>query len=452
MKKQYLSRYALSLCLPLLITPALAAVDASQADKLGTSLTPVGAERAGNADGSIPEWTGGLPKEAGKVTDGFREDPFAGETPLFTITAQNLDQYRDKLSPGQQALFVRYPTTYKIPVYPSHRSVAWPPAAYKIARKNATDTKLVEGGNGLHNYKSPLAFPVPQSGLETLWNHITRYKGGSFTREAASFITTPNGEYSWKVERDRLAYSEELLDYDPAESKNILYYFTSLNIAPSRDVGGVLLVHETLDQVKEPRMAWQYNAGQRRVRRAPQIAYDSPGPGNLRTIDQNDMFNGSPDRYDWQLVGKRELYVPYNSFRLADPTNSYDMLITPGHINQDKTRYELHRVWEVIGTLKEGQRHVYSKRHLFIDEDSWTILTADHYDNRGGLWRVSENHLLPLYDVQTQISAGEMTYDLNSGRYLANIMFNEIKNAYKFGLKAKTGDFTPTALRTMGIR
>lgn len=452
MKKLYFAHCAVSLCLPLLLTTAHAAVDAAQADTLGTVLTPVGAERAGNTAGTIPEWTGGLPKDAGKVIDGFRQDPFADETPLFTITAQNLDQHRDKLSPGQQALFARYSATYKIPVYTSHRSVTWPQAAYDIARKNATDTKLVEGGNGLQNYKSPLAFPIPQSGLEALWNHITRYRGGSFSRETAAFMTTPNGDYSWKVERDRLAYSEELLDYNPQKSQNILYYFTSMNVAPSRDVGGVLLVHETLDQVKEPRMAWQYNSGQRRVRRAPQIAYDSPGPGNLRTTDQTDMFNGSPDRYNWQLVGKREMYVPYNSFRLAAPSSSYDDLITPGHLNQDKTRYELHRVWEVIGTLKEGQRHVYAKRHLFIDEDSWTILAGDHYDNRGSLWRVSENHILPLYDVQTQISAGELTYDLNSGRYLANYMFNEIKNAYQFGLKAKTGEFTPAALRTIGIR
>ncbi|TBU96758.1 DUF1329 domain-containing protein [Phytopseudomonas dryadis] len=452
MKTTNLSRYALSLCLPLLINAASAAVDAAQADRLGNSLTPVGAERAGNAAGTIPEWTGGLPRDAGKVTDGFREDPFAGETPLFTITAQNLEQYRKQLSPGQQALFARYPGTYKMPVYPSHRSVAWPQKAYEVARKNALATQAVESGNGLEHYASPLAFPIPQNGLEVLWNHITRYRGGSFTRETTAFMTTPTGDYSWKTERDRLAYSEELLDYDPDKSKNILYYFTSENIAPARDVGGVLLVHETLNQVKEPRMAWQYNAGQRRVRRAPQVAYDSPGPGNLRTTDQTDMFNGSPDRYDWQLIGKREMYVPYNSFRLAAPGNSYDELITPGHLNQDKTRYELHRVWEVIGTLKAGQRHVYAKRHLFIDEDSWTIVEADHYDSRGNLWRVSENHLLPLYDVQTQISAGELTYDLISGRYLANYMFNKVKNAYRFGLKSKTSDFTPAALRTIGIR
>lgn len=452
MKKQNLSRFALSLCLPLLINPAFAAVDPAKASELDSKLTPVGAERAGNAAGTIPEWTGGLPRDAGKVIDGFREDPFAGEAPLFTITAQNIDQYRDKLSPGQIAMFTRYPSTYKIPVYPSHRSMAWPQKAYEAAHRNAEVTRTVQGGNGLENYTSPLAFPLPQNGLEVIWNHITRYKGGSFIREASTYMTTPGGEYSWKTERDRLAYPSELLDYSPETSQNILFYFISQNVAPAREAGGITLVHETLDQVKQPRMAWQYNAGQRRVRRAPQVAYDSPGPGNMRTTDQADMFSGSPDRYDWQLIGKREMYVPYNSYRLASPDIKPEELITPGHLNQEKTRYELHRVWEIVATLKSGQRHIYSKRHLFIDEDSWTIVEADHYDSRGSLWRVSENHIIPLYDVQAPISAGEMTYDLLSGRYVANYMLNQIKNPFQFGFKFKTYDFAPSTLRTMGIR
>lgn len=429
-----------------------AAVDASEAAKLGTTLTPVGAEKSGNAAGSIPAWTGGLPKDAGKVVDGFRQDPFAAEKPLFVIDNKNVGNYQVNLTPGQLAMFKRYPETYKIPVYTTHRSANWPEVTYEKIKKNALQTQSIAGGNGLENYNSPLAFPIPKNGLEVIWNHITRYRGDSYERVTSSYMTTPSGDYSWKTERDKLAFSEQLSDYDPQTQKNILYYFTSENIAPARDVGGVLLVHETLDQVKEPRMAWQYNSGQRRVRRAPQVAYDSPGPGNLRTNDQLDMFNGSPDRYEWKLIGKKELYIPYNSYRLAAPANTVEDLIRPGHLNQDKTRYELHRVWEVVATLKPGERHVYSKRHLFIDEDTWSIVEADHYDSRGDLWRVSENHLLALYDVSVTISAAEMTYDLTSGRYLANYMINSIKNAYQFGVKTKSSDFTPAALRNIGIR
>ena len=144
--------------------------------------------------------------------------------------------------------------------------------------------------------------------------------------------------------------------------------------APARLAGGILLVHETLDQVKKPRDAWLYNPGQRRVRRAPQVAYDNPGTAadNMRTTDQLDMFNGAPDRYDWKLVGKREIYVPYNSYRLQDPKLKYKDIITPLHINPDHLRYELHRVWVVEATLQTGERHIYKKRVFYIDEDSWS--------------------------------------------------------------------------------
>ncbi|WP_121359608.1 DUF1329 domain-containing protein, partial [Pseudomonas aeruginosa] len=106
------------LALSLLATQVMAAISADEAAKLGTSLTPLGAEKAGNADGSIPAWDGGLATNAGSVDSrGFLANPYASEQPLFTITAQNVDQYKDKLTPGQLAMFKRYPDTYKIPVY-----------------------------------------------------------------------------------------------------------------------------------------------------------------------------------------------------------------------------------------------------------------------------------------------------------------------------------------------
>ena len=41
---------------------AAAVTTTEQVARFDADLTPVGAERAGNADGSIPEWTGGLAK------------------------------------------------------------------------------------------------------------------------------------------------------------------------------------------------------------------------------------------------------------------------------------------------------------------------------------------------------------------------------------------------------
>ncbi|MBD9423983.1 DUF1329 domain-containing protein [Pseudomonas sp. PDM15] len=444
-----------ALALSMLATSVMAAVSADEAAKLGTTLTPLGAEKAGNADGSIPEWTGGLPQNAGTADGrGFLSDPFASEQPLFTITAQNVDQYKDKLTPGQQAMFKRYPDSFKIPVYPTHRSATAPQSVLDDVKANATNTKLVEGGNGLENFKTAYPFPIPQNGLEAIWNQITRYRGGSVRRLVTQATPQANGSYSLVYFQDEFTFPTSLTDYDPSKPSNILFYFKQRVTAPARLAGNVLLVHETLNQVKEPRLAWLYNAGQRRVRRAPQVSYDGPGTAadGLRTSDNFDMYNGAPDRYDWKLNGKKEIYIPYNSYRMDSPKLKYADIIKAGHLNPEHTRYELHRVWHVTGTLKAGERHIYAKRDVFIDEDSWQAAVIDHYDGRGALWRVAEAHSQYYYDKQVPWYTVETLHDIISGRYLALGMKNEEKQSYDFNYKAASTDYTPAALRQAGVR
>jgi hypothetical protein len=208
-----------------------------------------------------------------------------------------------------------------------------------------------------------------------------------------------------------------------------------------------------MDQVKEPRRAWVYNAGRRRVTRAPNVAYDNPGTAadGQRTSDQFDMFNGAPDRYEWTLVGKKEMLVPYNSYKLHAKGVKVGEILKPNHINPDLTRHELHRVWVVDAKLKPGTSHLYSRRTFYIDEDSWQILAADQYDGRGQLWRVSEAHCINYYDVQAFWSTLEVHHDLQNGRYLAVGLDNE-NRMYDFGIKRTPADFNPEALRRDGVR
>ena len=455
MKRTKLILQTGAMALSMLAGSVMAAVSAEEAAKLGNSLTPLGGEMAGNADGSIPAWTGGLKPSAGKADDrGFLDNPYAGEQPLFTITAQNMDQYKDKLTPGQQALFKRYPTTYKIPVYKTHRSASSPEVVYEAARHNALNTKLVEGGNGLENFKMAHAFPIPQNGMEVAWNHLTRYRGGSVRRQIVQATPQVNGSFNLVYFQDEFTYRENLKDYDPNKPSNVLFYFKQRVTAPSRLAGNVLLVHETLNQVKEPRLAWLYNAGQRRVRRAPQVSYDGPGTAadGLRTADNLDMFNGALDRYDWKLNGKKEIYIPYNNYAVDSPKHKYADILKAGHVNQDLIRYELHRVWHVTATLKNGERHIYAKRDFFIDEDSWQAAQIDHYDGRGNLWRVAEAMTEHFYHVGVTGYAFETLYDLQSGRYLALGMKNEEKKGVDYGFIASENEYTPTALRQAGVR
>ncbi|MBD9424491.1 DUF1329 domain-containing protein [Pseudomonas sp. PDM15] len=455
MNNKTLSAYSLALAYALYSSASWAAVSADQANQLGTTLTPLGAEMAGNADGSIPAWTGGLTKDAGVVSaTGFPSDPFADEQPLFTITAQNVAQYQDKLTPGQQAMLKRYAASYQIPVYPSHRSVGLPDEVYKAAKSNATKTSMVEGGNGLSDFSTAIPFPIPQNGLEVVWNHITRYRGGSAKRNHVQATPLASGKFVPVYFKQQFTFRDRIKDFNPANPGNVLFYYKQLVTAPARQAGDVVLVHETLNQVKEPRMAWIYNAGQRRVRRAPQISYDGPYPASegQRVADNLDMYNGAPDRYDWKLVGKREIYIPYNSFKLDSPTLKYSDIVQPGHLNPTHTRYELHRVWQVEGTLKKGERHIYAKRVFFIDEDSWQIALADHYDSRGSLWRTAEGHLTPRYDIQVPWLGVEALYDLINGRYIVSGMRNEEKDPIEFGFSSLSSEYTPAALRNAGIR
>jgi len=445
-----------ALALTLLAGQVMAAVSPEEAAKLGTSLTPLGAQKEGNAEGSIPAWTGGLKPGAAPVSNRFLGNPFESEKPLFVITPANAEQYKDKLSAGQLAMFKRYPNTYKIPVYATHRTAAAPQEIYDAAKKSALNTQPVDGGNGLSNFSDSrsFAFPIPKNGVEVLWNHLTRYRGFNQRRQMVQATPQVDGAFTIVEFEDEMAFPQYMSGDDKAGSANIFAYYKQRVTAPARLAGNVVLLHETIDQVKEPRLAWVYNAGQRRVRRAPQIAYDGPGTASdgMRTSDNGDLFNGAPDRYDWKLIGKKEMYIPYNNYRLASPTLKYADILKAGHINQDLTRYELHRVWEVEGTLKPGQRHIYAKRHMYFDEDTWQLAEVDHYDGRGQLWRVGEGMAINDYEQGVGTYAGQVLYDLIAGRYLVMGLGNEYKQGVEYGVKPKLAEFTPAALRNAGIR
>jgi hypothetical protein len=454
MKQNMISR---SLALATLSCATLlchAAVSPEQAARLGQDLTPVGAERAGSADGVIPAWDGGLTSQPAGYSRGMHHpDPFADDRPLFVVTAANMDQHAEYLTDGHKAMLRAYPDSYKIPVYPTRRSASYPDEVYQATRENAVNARLVGDGDGVSGTRFGYPFPIPQRGEEVMWNHLMRYRGQGASRTIAQAAPTRRGDYTLVQFHDNFLFNYGGAGGAVTEDENILLYLRQNVIAPARLAGSILLVHETLDQVKEPRRAWTYNVGQRRVRRAPNVAYDNPGTASdgMRTSDQFDMFNGALDRYNWKLVGKRELLVPYNSYKLHSDSVKVSDILTPLHINQDLTRYERHRVWVVEATLREGTRHIYPRRIFYVDEDSWQILVVEQFDGRGELWRVSEGFAVNYYEVPCLWTTMEVHTDLQSGRYLAIGMDNELE-PYDFTDILSPADFTPANLRREGVR
>lgn len=453
MKKLTLISSAIALVLSCSVA---AKITPEQAARLGNDLTPLGAEKAGNADGSIPEWTGGITSAPAGYTAGMHHlDPFKDDKVLLTIDKTNLEQYSSLLSPGQIKLFDIYPDTYKMNVYQSRRTASYPQYVYDATKNIATKAELIEGGNGIVNAAIGIPFPIPKNGLEAVWNHLLRFRGVAASRNGGQAAPTAAGAYTiiGFDEQIMFKYSEPNATAEALTAENILFRFKQGVTSPARLAGTALLVHETMDQVKTPRQAWTYNTGQRRVRRAPNVAYDAPGTASdgLRTTDDFDMFNGSPDRYNWELKGKQELYIPYNSYKLHSNEVKYADLLMAGHLNPEYVRWEKHRVWVVEATLKDNTRHVYGKRVFYIDEDSWQIHVADLYDNRNELYRVAVAHGLNYYEVPTHWSTLEVYHDLNSRRYIAIGLDNEDK-MYNFSVNLTDADFTPAALRREGTR
>lgn len=435
-------------------TVSWAQPSAEDVARLGKDLSPFGAIKSGNADGTIPPWEGGIvePPEDYKPGD-HHPDPYADDEILFTINKDNMAEHANKLSAGHKAMLETYSDSFYLNVYPTHRSASAPQRIYDAAIKNTASAKLTESGNGVTGAINSVPFPIPSSGLEAIWNHILRWRGVTTARHFSQAAPNRNGNYTLVKFYDEfnMQYAKEGMS--EAQLNNVILQFKQAVLAPPRLAGGILLVHETLDQFKEPRKAWLYNPGQRRVRRAPNVAFDNPGTASdgMRTTDQYDMFTGSPERYNWELLGRKEIYVPYNSYKLHSDTLKYDDILKPLHVNPEHLRYELHRVWVVEATLKDNTRHIYKRRTFYIDEDSWQILLVDQYDNRDQLWRVSEGHVINYYEMPMLWTTLEVHTDLQAGRYLAFGLDNEDK-MYEFGFERTAADYTPSALRRDGRR
>lgn len=427
---------------------AQAKVTPEQAAKLENELTPIGAERAGNAAGTIPSWDGGITRVPSNYTKGAHHpDPYSEDKILFTIDSSNFKQYLSTLTNGQLAMFKKYPT-YKINVYPTRRTASYPEKIYDFSKRNAVQAELTQDGAGLLNAKVGVPFPIPQSGLEVVWNHLTRYRGESAKGEYVQIAPQKDGSFvPYKYQQESLQFYVQ----EQPEKDEFLFLYKQRITAPSRKSGEVLLVHETMNQVSDPRRAWRYDPGRRRSMRVPTVAYDAVANGSdgLSTVDNFDMFSGSPDKYNWKIIGKKEMYVPYNSYQLHSKDLAYEDIIQAGHLNQDHTRYELHRVWMVEAELKTGQSNIYKKRVFYFDEDSWQALLVDHYNEDGELWRVAEAHVINYYEVPVLWSTVTTIYDLKAGRYVAHGLNNQ-EEMFTFNNKMTYRQFTSSALRREG--
>ncbi len=417
----------------------------------GAVLTPLGAERAGNPEGTIPAWDGGISgPPPGYQPSRHEADPFPDDQVLFTVTAQNVERYREMLSEGQVALLEAYPDTWRMNVYRTRRTASYPQWVYEAVQENARSAVLVtEGKGGVKNARVSSPFPIPRSGVEALWNHNLRWRGIRTQHSTGRAAVTRRGRYSIVLREIDQGFPYGVREPGPFVRRypNLMIAYKFRTIQPPFLSGQGGLVIEPIDQTESPRKIWIYNRSIKRVIRTPTFGYGMPATDSdgLRTVDEFELFNGAPDMFEWTLKGKRELLIPYNAYRIHSSDIDHGQILQQKHINPDLARFELHRVWIVEGRLRDGANHVYSRRVFYLDEDSWQVSASDSYDLDGNLWRTAMAHGLNYYTVPVHLSTLDVHHDLAEGRYFVDGLDNRRK-PWRFLDGADPREFSPNAL------
>ena len=446
-----LHRTAAALLAALLgMAAAHAAVTPEEAAKLKTELTPFGAEKAGNKDGSIPAWTGGYSTPIpGDKPGGRRGDPFKDDKPLYSVTAKNVDQHAGKLSDGVKALLKKYPDSFRLDVYPTRRTAVAPQWVYDNTAKNALRAKL--DGHKLVGAYGGIPFPMPKSGLEAIWNHKLSWRGSAWEADFNQYQITANGKVVLTTDgriRQRMPYYFDDGSVDSFEG--VHWEVNLLNVGPPIRAGEMIVGRQHVDEEKS--QSYVYLTGQRRVRKLPNACCDTPTPATagLMSFDELSVFSGRTDRFDWKLVGKKELLVPYNQNRFLQARDAE--IIKGQHLNPDHVRWELHRVWVVEASLAAGQRHQAPKSIYYLDEDTWLAVLGDRWDANGQLWKTLWvfNYVMPDFPGTVQQTFG--FYDLLSGQaYVANVL-NDKSFHHRPSKRWPTETFTGDGLAAQGVR
>ncbi|MFS2138983.1 DUF1329 domain-containing protein [Duganella sp. Dugasp56] len=430
---------------------ATAAVTTDEAAKLKSSLTPLGGEKAGNKDGSIPAWDGGWTKPVpGKKLGDVPVELFSNEKPIAQISAKNMAQYADKLSEGVKALMKKYPDTFRIDVYPTHRTAAAPSWTYENTFKNATQCKLKDGGLSVEGCYGGIPFPIPKDGSELIWNYLLRVEAESVDLGFKNIVVNSDGSHTLATRNDETyQFPYNFKDGSAAKWNGEYVFVRFITTAPPFKVGESLVIRDSVTP-KDSRNAWQYLVGQRRVRRAPTVGFDTPDfvASGSNYFDEVKGFLGHPERYTWKLVGKKEMYIPYN-------TNGFlgakvDEAVSRNHLNPDKLRWELHRVWEVEATIASGKRHAVPKRTFYFDEDTYILTLLDGFDAEGKLWRTSMTTPFVEPAIPAVVTLPVAVFNLQAGTMSGVQMLNE--EYYKVVSKRPDSYFTGDAIAGDGAR
>ncbi len=371
-------------------------------------------------------------------------DPYSDDNVILIIDKNNFEEFSETiLTPGQVEMFKLYPNSFKMNVYESRRSCSVPPEVIHLTKENAL---LVDEGEGIIGVIGSIPFPNPTEALHHVWNHILRYRGVEIFGSSPFFIINPDGSRIYGAGE---AIAKNFWNPFTKNDKGLQGMIMIKVTHPPRLADASALIIESLNAFKTPRRSWVYNPGTRRVRRAPDIAYDykpSASQG-ITTADQSGGFNGAKDRYDWKNLGVQKKLMPYNAYKFHE--TPIEEALQPYHVNQDILRYELVNVNVVQADLKSGKRHIIPHRTMYFDLDSHNMLSEETYDGEMVIQTYREFPLINFYDQPMCLSIHEATYDLTTKRYeLSSVRSIDIpKIQWRLEVPHEERIFTPEGLK-----
>jgi len=294
-----------------------------------------------------------------------------------------------------------------------------PPAGYVAATKKYAGTCKVAEDGQLLNWVAGRPFLEPKTGYEIAWNFEKRYRSDDYEHPYISAVTSKKGKVKHYLRGAwRRMYLIGRTEVDPKPrfpNDKGLELLDSFGYTEPYSLRGVIPLYIRYeDQLKADDM-WMYIPTMRRTRRMSTAQrMDTLGGGFEATWDDFQNMSGKIMQYDWKLIGQKEALLP----TMAKGKPEW---VEGRHLTGVDDRYRRVKTY-IIECIPKDPNHIYSKKVLWVDSESWHMPYGEYYDRNGELWKVMHFHIafdskgnfypvcMNLLDIQRMHSSNTMIF------------------------------------------
>jgi uncharacterized protein DUF1329 len=322
--------------------------------------------------------------------------------PGDTITKENMDKAGDLLIPGVQ-WFVQ--NGMPIKVAPT-KKVEWPTLYREATEKYSSQVQLSADGREIFNYVAGAPFPNidandPLAGAKIMWNQeqkpaYTDNVGSEWLMETVTAQGARERTYQSAFWRRMMWTGRLYLDPKPVVRSNPPLRYTE-QLGPlfePFDLKGAGVLSNRYMAAAVPDDTYLYLPELRRVRR---IGVEDRGDalwGADVDLDSLWGFNAKVSLWQFRLLAEKEILASLHAGQYGDhsiwcaPSDGTHGVraFMPCNINWEKRP-----VWVVEGLPTAYSQYAFSKRILYVDQDTLSVLFTESFDQEEEPWRLFFN-------------------------------------------------------------